>query len=67
MVKRRGKEQRFYKYECSLSGEEYKLTKKVDNVEDLTSISAYYQLHPDLDDRPAVIKKQLGITEEDTK
>ncbi len=61
--RRREKAQKIYKYECSLTGESYKLTEKVDNPNDLVSVNAYYELHPEVDDRPAVIKKKLGIEE----
>lgn len=60
MAKRR-KEKRFYKYSCTITGESYKLTEHIENTDDLVSVEAYYQLHPDRDDRPLVIKKQLGI------
>jgi hypothetical protein len=63
MAKRR-KEKRFYTYECTITAERYKLTKKVDNQDDLVSIDAYYQLNPDKDDRPLVVKKRLGISDE---
>ena len=62
--RRREKAKRFYNYECSLSGDSYRLTEKVENIEDLTSINAYYELNPEDDDRPAVIRKKLGLDEE---
>ena len=63
MAKRK-KEKRTYKYECNLTGEEYILTKKVDNPDDLMSVKAYYEMHPEEDDRPEHIKKKLGVLEE---
>lgn len=62
--RRREKAKRFYNYECSLSGDSYRLTEKVENVEELISVNAYYELNPDDDDRPAVIRKKLGLDEE---
>lgn len=60
MAKRR-KEQRTYKYECSLTGETFSLTQKLNKVDELVSVEAYYQLNPEKDDRTVAIKKKLGI------
>ena len=60
MAKRR-REKIVYHYECTISGEKYTLDKKLDNTEDLVSVQSYYELNPDQDDRPADIKKQLGL------
>ncbi|MAZ49672.1 MAG: hypothetical protein CME65_14015 [Halobacteriovoraceae bacterium] len=61
---RRKKEKITYKYECSLSGEKYYLTRKVDNAEELLSVSAWYEMNPEKDDRPDTIKKRLGVDAE---
>lgn len=62
MAKRR-KEKRTYKYACNLTGEEFILTKKVDKPDNLMSVKAYYQMHPDEDDRPEDVKKLIGFQE----
>lgn len=64
MARRKKREKRFYKYECTITGETYKRTAKADSPDELVSVSAYYELNPEQDDRPAVIKKQLGLDEE---
>jgi hypothetical protein len=46
-----------------LTGEKYKMTEKAEHPEDLMSVKAYYQMHPEDDDRPLVVKKQLGLEE----
>ena len=61
---RRRKEQKTYKYECSLTEEKYTLTKKVDNPEELMSVTAYYEIQPDKDDRPQDIKLKLGLLDD---
>jgi hypothetical protein len=66
MAKRR-KEKRTYKYACNLTGEEYILTKKVDNPDNLMSVKAYYEMNPDDDDRPEDVKKLLGFQESAAK
>lgn len=63
-MKKHRKEKLIYNYECSLSGEEFVLTAKAPNPKDLLTIKAYYELHPENDDRPAVIKKKLGVKEQ---
>lgn len=60
MAKRR-KEKKIYKYDCSLTGETYKLTEKAENPEDLMSVKAWYDMHTEHDDRPEDIKKILSI------
>lgn len=67
--RKRHKEKTIYKYDCSITGKSYKRTEKVEHPEELMSIDAYYQLNADKDDRPAVIKKKLGlgIPAEDSK
>lgn len=60
MAKRR-KDKKIYKYECTLTGESYKLTEKAPNPDELVSVKAYYELNPEKDDRPLDIKKRLGI------
>lgn len=50
-----------YRYNCTITDEEFKTTRKIDNVEDLISVESYYELNPDKDDRPEHIKKELGI------
>ena len=63
MAKRK-KHIQIFKYECQMTGETYKTTKKANNPDDLVSVNAYYDMHPEEDDRPEDIKKELGIGEE---
>ena len=59
---KRKKEKMTYNYQCSLTGEEFVMTEKAAHPKDLLSVKAFYEMHPELDDRPSVIKKKLGIT-----
>lgn len=59
MAKKKHKE--IFRYTCTITGEEFKTTKKASNPDELVSIQAYYELHPEKDDRPDTIKKELGI------
>lgn len=58
---KRRREKVTYNYTCSLTNEEYVLTEKAANPKDLLSVKAYYEMNPEMDDRPAVVKKKLGI------
>jgi hypothetical protein len=58
---KRRREKITYNYECSLTGEQFITTEKAQNPKDLLSIKAYYEMNPDMDDRPLLIKKKLGL------
>jgi hypothetical protein len=64
MAKRKKFKERFT-YECTITGETYKTTAKAPNPDELVSISAYYELNPEKDDRPQHIKKKLGVESEE--
>jgi len=56
---------KIYNYECSLTWEQFKLGRKVDNPDELVSVKAYYELHPEMDDRPEHIKAELAQKEQE--
>ncbi len=60
---KRRREKITYNYECSLTGETFVTSAKAPNPKELLSVKAYYEMNPDMDDRPAVIKKKLGVPE----
>lgn len=55
----RKKFRKIYRYECTLTGEEFKVTSEAKNPDELVSVKAYYEMNPDKDDRPEHIKVQL--------
>ncbi|MFA5584442.1 MAG: hypothetical protein WDA09_09520 [Bacteriovoracaceae bacterium] len=59
--RRHRREKQTFEYECSLTGERYKLTARAPQPKELLSVAAYYEMNPDKDDRPAVVKKKLGL------
>lgn len=61
--RKKSKEPKFYFYECTLSGEKYRLTRQAPSPEELVSVSAYYEMHPEKDDRSQIVKKELGVEE----
>lgn len=62
---RRRREKITYKYDCNITGETITVHKKSKNPDDLMSIKAYYEMNPEMDDRPEDIKKKLGVTSEE--
>lgn len=62
--RRKRSEKKFYRYECGITGEQFKVTREAPNPEELLSIDAYYQMNPEEDDRPEVVKKRLSFQEE---
>jgi len=60
----RKKKIRFYKYKCSITGEQFKVTSQAKNPDELLSVKAWYELNSDKDDRPEVVKRELEINGE---
>ena len=60
----RKKFKKIYRYTCTLTGEEYKVTAECKNPDDLMSVKGYYEMNPDNDDRPEHIKVQLEQEEQ---
>ena len=58
---KRRREKITHNYECSLTGEAFVTTEKAPHPKELLSVKAYYDMNPDMDDRPAITKKKLGI------
>lgn len=48
-----------YRYECPLTGAKYKTTRAAPKPTELVSIRGYYELHPEEDDRPEHIKREV--------
>jgi hypothetical protein len=57
---KRSREERTYKYKCTITEEEFKVTSKCKTPDELISVRAYYEMNPEEDDRPESVIKQLG-------
>lgn len=55
---------KIYKYECNVTGEAFKTTSEAPSPGDLSTVSAFYQMNPELDDRPLEIKVKIKNEEE---
>ncbi len=64
---KRRREKVTYNYECIMTGEQFVTTEKAPNPKELLSLKAYYEMNPDMDDRPAITKKKLGINSTPTE
>ncbi len=62
MVRKRIRRE-IFRYQCSMTGEDFKTTRKAENPDELVSVAAYYELHPEMDDRPENIKRETQISE----
>jgi hypothetical protein len=47
-----------FSYRCSLTEAKYRTTREAPNSGELLSVRAYYELHPEEDDRPEIIKRE---------
>lgn len=66
-IMRRKKAQRIHEYTCTITGEVFKTTREAKSPGELISVKAYYELHPENDDRPEIIRKELQILDEMVK
>lgn len=51
MIKKRRHIQ-YYKYSCNLSGQNFRTTREAKNPGDLVSVLGFYEMNPEMDDRP---------------
>jgi hypothetical protein len=45
-----------YTYKCIMTGSSFKTTRQAPNPQELMTVDAYYDMHPENDDRPEVEK-----------
>ena len=56
---------RTYRYKCTITEEEFKTTREASNADDLVGLKAYYEMHPEEDDRPEHVVRQLKLKEKE--
>ena len=56
---------RIYKYDCTITGETFKTTEEAQHPGELTTVSAFYQMNPEKDDRPIEVKIKIKAKEEE--
>lgn len=63
MAKRRKRGPIFQVYNCTITNRKFKVYGKAPSPTELVCVPAYYELHPDEDDRPELVKKQVATVE----
>ena len=63
-MSRKKKNKKLFFYNCTLTEERFKTTQEAPNPDELLSVKAYYELHPEMDDRPENIKTEIEKLEE---
>ena len=63
-MSKKKKNKKLFFYNCTLTEERFKTTKEAPNPDELLSVKAYYEMNPEMDDRPENIKLELEKLEE---
>ena len=63
-MSRKKKNKKLFFYNCTLTEERFKTTKEAPNPDELVSTKAYYEMNPEMDDRPENIKAEIEKLEE---
>ena len=64
VAKKINRNKQIFEYECTMTGEQFKTTRRAPNPDDLISVKAYYDMNPEKDDRPERIKREVDQTQE---
>ena len=64
MAKRHSKKRvEIFYYNCSITGEKFKVNREAPSPDELVSVNAFYEMNDDQDDRPEKIKKFIATQE----
>ena len=63
-MSRKKKNKKLFFYNCTLTEERFKTTKEAPNPDELLSIKAFYEMNPDMDDRPENVRLEIEKLEE---
>ena len=63
-MSRKKKNKKLFFYNCTLTEERFKTTKEAPNPDELLSIKAFYEMNPDIDDRPENVRLEIEKLEE---
>jgi len=63
-LSRKKKNKKLFFYNCTLTEERFKTTKEAPNPDELLSIKAFYEMNPDMDDRPENVRLEIEKLEE---
>jgi hypothetical protein len=58
-LSKKKRNKKFYFYNCTITDERFKTSEQAPNPDELHSIGAYYEMNPEVDDRPEHIKLEM--------
>lgn len=58
---------KIYRYECTITGETFKTTAEAPSPGNLSTVSSFYEMHPEKDDRPQDTKIRMKEMDEKLK
>jgi len=58
-LSRKKRNKKLYFYNCTLTEERFKTTQEAPNPDELLSVNSFYEMNPEMDDRPENIKLEM--------
>ena len=58
-MSRKKRNKKLYFYNCTLTEERFKTTQEAPNPDELLSVNSFYEMNPEMDDRPENIKLEV--------
>lgn len=58
-LSRKKRNKKLYFYNCTLTEERFKTTQEAPNPDELLSVNSFYEMNPEMDDRPENIRLEV--------
>ena len=58
-MSRKKRNKKLYFYNCTLTEERFKTTQEAPNPDELLSVNSFYEMNPEMDDRPENVKLEM--------
>ena len=58
-LSRKKRNKKLYFYNCTLTEKRFKTTQEAPNPDELLSVNSFYEMNPEMDDRPENIKLEM--------
>ena len=58
-LSRKKRNKKLYFYNCTLTEERFKTTQEAPNPDELLSVNSFYEMNPEMDDRPENVKLEM--------
>ena len=66
-MSRKKRNKKLYFYNCTLTEERFKTTQEAPNPDELLSVNSFYEMNPEMDDRPENIKLEMENRAKETE